>query len=435
MSEELKPTYQDDEIDLVELLQTIWDGKWLIAAFAAIAVAFGGAFAFLKPSVFVANTEIKPITSSDAQFYRANNALGFFEISPSNLRSLFIENLEERSLFEEAIREHNIVKRDNYSNDADYDIAVVELAAAIAILPPINEDGAEKGESRRYWTIEFEGTDKPKWLAALADVTSNSTSKVRETLMERFSNAVDLAKQTRGFKLEDLSTQIENAKADFEKEMQEFELVQGFEMEDVQQAIRNARLDYDRKTKDRLAFLREQAAIARELGVAKNTLEAQTFSASNGVVANVKSDTPFYLRGYEAIEKEIALIVAREDKDAFIAGLLELEQKQRTLEQDRTLERADRKEAFLASLLELEKQQRAIKQDKTIERAKELFTKTPVIEAQKFAAAQYDVYATDFESKSKRSLIVALALVLGGMVGVMFVLIRSAVRNRKAKLA
>jgi LPS O-antigen subunit length determinant protein (WzzB/FepE family) len=325
------------------------------------------------------------------------------------------------------------LKRDDYETDVDFDIAVVELAAEIAIQPPINEDGTEKGESRRHWTIEFEGTDKEKWLAALVDVTTNSTAKVRETLIERFNTAVEVAQQARAFKLEDLSTQMENAKSDFEKEMQEFELVQGFEMEDVQQAIRNARLDYDRKTKDRLAFLREQAAIARELGVAKNTLEAQTFSASNGVVANVKSDTPFYLRGYEAIEKEIALIVAREDKDAFITGLLELEQKQRTLEQDLTLERADRKETFLASLLELEKQQRAIQQDKTIERAQELFTKTPVSDAQQFVAAQYDVYATNIESKSKRSLIVALALVLGGMVGVMFVLIRSAVRNRKAK--
>ena len=433
MSEELKPTYQDDEIDLVELLQTIWDGKWLVAAFAAVAVVLGGAFAFLKPAVFEATTEIKPITSTEAQLYRTSNALGFFEISPTTLRGLFIEYLDERTLFEEAIRKHDLLKHDDYETDVDFDIAVVELAAEIAIQPPINEDGTEKGESRRHWTIEFEGMDKEKWLAALVDVTTNSTAKVRETLIERFNTAVEVAQQARAFKLEDLSTQMENAKSDFEKEMQEFELVQGFEMEDVQQAIRNARLDYDRKTKDRLAFLREQAAIARELGVAKNTLEAQTFSASNGVVANVKSDTPFYLRGYEAIEKEIALIVAREDKDAFITGLLELEQKQRTLEQDLTLERADRKEAFLASLLELEKQQRAIQQDKTIERAKELFAKTPVIEAQKFVAAQYDVYATDFESKSKRSLIVALALVLGGMVGVMFVLIRSAVRNRKAK--
>jgi LPS O-antigen subunit length determinant protein (WzzB/FepE family) len=36
--------------------------------------------------------------------------------------------------------------------------------------------------------------------------------------------------------------------------------------------------------------------------------------------------------------------------------------------------------------------------------------------------------------KPKKSLILALSVVLGGMIGVMFVLIRSAVRNRKAKV-
>lgn len=489
MVEEVRPAYADDEIDLVELMQTIWDGKWLVAAFAAVAVALGGAFAFLKPAVFEATTEIKPITSSEAQLYRANNALGFFEVSPGTLRSLFIEYLDERTLFEAAIRKHALLNRADFASDEDYDIAVVELAAAIAIQPPINEDGAEKGESRRHWTIVFEGTDKEKWLAALADVTANSTAKVRETLVERFNTAVEVAQQSRAFKLEDLATQMENAKADFEKEMQEFELVQGFEMEDVRtqilnaqadfdlemekfemersfeledvsQKIQNALVDYDRKTRDRLAFLKEQAAIARKLGVAKNTLEAQTFAASTGVVANVKSDTPFYLRGYEAIEKEIELISSREDKVSFVGGLLELEQKQRELEQDRTiqraerkkafldsmielekrkrlleqdktLERADRKEAYLTSVLEIEGQQRAIQQDKTIDRAKALFASTPVNDAQQFVAAQYDVFATNIESKSKRSLIVALALVLGGMVGVMFVLIRSAMRKRK----
>ncbi|NRP95503.1 Ferric enterobactin transport protein FepE [Marinobacterium sp. xm-g-59] len=376
MSEELKPTYQDDEIDLVELLQTIWDGKWLIAAFAAIAVAFGGAFAFLKPSVFVANTEIKPITSVNAQLYSPSNALGFFNVTRDSLLNSFIEYLDERSLFETAIRKHELLERSNYESDQDYENAVIELAAAIELLPPVNEDGAAKGDSRRYWTISYEGNDSKKWLAILRDVTDAATNSVQQNLIERFDTALTVAEQSKRFKLEDLDIAISNATA-----------------------------DYTRKTSDRLAFLREQAAIARKLGVAKNTLEAQTFVANTGVVANVKSDTPFYLRGYEAIEKEIELIESREEVSAFVDGLLKLEQEKRSLEQDRTLERA-----------------------------KALLESTPIKSAEPFIAAEFDVYATDIESKSKRSLIVALALVLGGMVGVMFVLIRSAVRNRKARV-
>ena len=39
---------QDDEIDLFELFQTLWDGKWLISASVAIAVLLGSSLIFVK---------------------------------------------------------------------------------------------------------------------------------------------------------------------------------------------------------------------------------------------------------------------------------------------------------------------------------------------------------------------------------------------------
>ena len=175
-----------------------------------------------------------------------------------------------------------------------------------------------------------------------------------------------------------------------------------FELEDLDFQINNALADYDRKISDRLAYLIEQAAIARKLGVAKNTIEAQMFSAQNGMVANVKTDTPFYLRGYEAIEKEIELIASRTKKEAFVVGLLELEQKQRKLKQDMTLERAEA-----------------------------LFALTPIMSGDDFSAVTLTVEATNFEPQSSRLLMLALAVIIGGMAGVVYVLISTAVRQRK----
>ena len=63
------------------------------------------------------------------------------------------------------------------------------------------------------------------------------------------------------------------------------------------------------------------------LGV-ENTIEAQTFPIPTGIVANVLTDTPFYLYGYEAVEKEIELIEGRENTRAFTEGLRDLEQAQ-----------------------------------------------------------------------------------------------------------
>lgn len=429
--EDTKPHY-DDEIDLGELAQTVWDGKWKIFAVVTFSVLSVFGYQTIQPQpTFEATTEIKPITSVEAERYRQSNALGFFEVSPDTLLNLYIEQLEERTLFEEAIHRYEIVDAEKFEDEQAYEEAVIAVTSSIELLPPINIDGAVKGTVRRFWTIGFEYNDSDKWKQVLSSVDSLTNQSVQRMLQQRFQTSLSVAKQKQMFELEDIQTQMVNAKRDFDKEMAEFELKQGFQLEDVQTQIDNALADYERKTSDKLAFLREQAAIARKLGVAKNTIEAQMFSAQNGVVANVKTDTPFYLRGYEAIEKEIELIELRKDIKSFIDGLFELEQKKRSLEQDRTLQRVEKNKAHLDSLIELEKKERQIEQNKTLERAESLFNSTPIVSTEGFSAVSVTVAATAFETKSKKMLMLALAVVIGGMIGVVYVLISSAVRNRK----
>ena len=48
-----------------------------------------------------------------------------------------------------------------------------------------------------------------------------------------------------------------------------------------------------------------------------------------------------------------------------------------------------------------------------------------------FQAVPFDINATEFEYKSKRALMLALAVVVGGMIGVVYVLIASAMRGRR----
>ena len=363
----------DDEIDLLELFVTVWQGKWQILSFVLVAVlGVLGANVIQPPPSFVATTEIKPISSVDAELYRASNAVGFFEITPSLLQRLYIEQVEERTLLESAVRKFGLLDKAKFQTEELYNEAVIELAASVLVLPPVNVDGTEKGEVRRYWTIDAEYNNEEKWKAVLTELNAEANEQVRISLLRRFETSIQVAKQEQHFQLDDLNTQIRNALA-----------------------------DYERKTADRLAFLHEQAAIARSLGVARNTIEAQTFAAQNGVFANVKMDTPFYLRGYEAIEKEIELIDSREDKQSFITGLLELEQKKRTLEQDKTLQRA---ETLLAT--------------------------TPLQAKDGFKAVSVTVEATNIEYKSKPMLMFALAAVLGGMIGVLYVLIVTALRKR-----
>lgn len=489
--EEERPHY-DDEIDLVELFQTVWDGKWaIVVAIVVPVLAVFGYQLFQPPPTFVASTEVRPITSIEAERYRASNSVGFFEVSPSQLLNLYIEQLEERSLFEDAILDFGLVEATDYDDEQALNEAVVALASSIEVRPPTNANESERGDGRRFWTVEFEYNDAEKWKSVLSSVDSFANQYVERILQQRFQTSSSIAEQKREFQLEDLATQIENAKRDFDTEMEEFELKQGFRLEDIDTQIENAKrdfdkeieefeqtqrfaiedvetrienalTDYERTTSDRLAFLYEQTAIARKLGVATNTIEAQMFGAQSGIVANIKTDTPFYLRGYEAIEKEIELIESRDDKRAFTGGLFKLEQKKRELEQDKTIQRAELKKVYLDSLLDLEKKRRKLEQDKTIERAElnqkfsdslialqdkkrelrqdrtlqraeTLFASTPIMSNTEFSAVAVTVEATDFEVQSKKMLMLALAILIGGMIGVLYVLISSAVRKGKQR--
>ena len=115
----------------------------------------------------------------------------------------------------------------------------------------------------------------------------------------------------------------------------------------------------------------------------------------------VKTDAPFYLRGYLAIEEEIKQVTTRKEKNAFSKGLIKLEDQKRTLEQD-----------------------------ETIDRAIDLFDKTPLNQGD-FKATIVKVATTDFKTNNKQNLYYALAIVLGGIIGVIYVLLANAFRNCK----
>ena len=423
---------EHDEIDLFNLFLNLWEGRWTIITAILFSVVGVWIYCIVKsPSTFVATTEIRPISTSDLDAYTLSNELGFFPIDANLLQDLFIEELENGVVLQEAIRKYELLDEKQFETTEEFDEAIEIFASSIVIQPPeITEVGSVK-PNRRNWTFSIEYHDKEKWKMAIADSVASATEIIRLLLKARFDDKVSTALLKQEFALEDLSKTIENIKINYDKQMQEFELKHGFALADIQTKIDNALQDYVRKAESRSAYLREQAAIARKLKVAKNTIEAQTYNGQNNIVTNVKSDTPFYLRGYEAIEEEIKLIETRSNEKLFVTGLLELEAEQRSLKQDQTLQRADQNKLFLASLLDLENQQRAIRQNETIDRAKKQFALTPLATGENFKAVSISIPSTKFEGGANINLLFALAIVLGGFMGSAYVLISKAARERQ----
>ena len=409
----------NDEIDLIKWIQIIWDGKWKIASIVAISLLSVFGFNIVKPNkTFTATTEIKPITSFEFDKYRLFNSTGIFEITQDVLLDLYIEKIDEGSLLESSIYKFNLINKNNFDSEDEYKDAVEKFASKIEVIRP----GQEQNEILSHHVLRADYNDKYKWKQLLSFVNSEANRKVKASIINRFRTIISLEEQKKDFAIKDINIEIENSKKDFDKKMAQVELQQQFELEDITTQIENVKKDYDRLTKNRLAFLAEQAAIAKKLNIKKNTIVSQNFDTKNTVVTNVKTDTPFYLRGYEAIDEEIKLIKSRKDKISFMKNLFKLEQQKRTLEQDRTLQRAEKNKVYVQSLIALQVKKRAVEQDETLGRAIGLFNKTPLNQTN-FKAALIKVSTTDYDSNDKKNLYYAMAIIIGSIVGVMYVLI------------
>ena len=136
----------DDEIDILSLFQTIWEGKWKIVSIMAVSLLSVFGFNTVLPNTtFNAQTEIKPITSFEFDKYRLFNATGVFEVKKNDLLNLYIEQIEEGTLLETGIDKLELINKDDFENDNDYREAIQKFASDIEILRPINVDGQAKG--------------------------------------------------------------------------------------------------------------------------------------------------------------------------------------------------------------------------------------------------------------------------------------------------
>lgn len=371
----------DDEIDLVELFETVWEGRWLFVAITAVCVFLGGTFAFFAPKTYTGQFEIRPITSWASQQYTGLNSLDFFNIDRSRLLSLFIEDLSEKNTIAAAIRKRSENPRNQDETALEYADRVLLEAAAFRLVPPNSETPEEQTarnrDIRRFWTMEVESSESPEIIrSVLRQSLSDSQTNVRSIVKQSFERFVSVRRDMASFQLEDINTDRSNL----------------FE-------------DYDKTLKKRLSYLEEQAEIARTLGIAKNTLDAQLFQAGSAFVANVNNETPFYLRGYEAIEKEIQLLKDRDNKEAFIADLIKVEQQARELEQNQL-----------------------------IDRAVVAFNNTPIVSGD-FRAATYTIAAMELKSSLKPTMVVTLSVIGGGLLATIVVLIRGSIRKRRVNRA
>ena len=170
------PKVDDNEINLVELMYTLWEGKWKIAVAVIISLIAVISYQSTKTKNFTAITEIKPIDSIELnKFIEFNNLVsvtvkssnintntGNFDnseriniagminkITSLRLYNLYLDVLNEKSLFEDAIRKFNLLEVSQYNNEKEYSEAIIRLASSVKILSPSVNNNAKKSKFRK----------------------------------------------------------------------------------------------------------------------------------------------------------------------------------------------------------------------------------------------------------------------------------------------
>jgi chain length determinant protein (polysaccharide antigen chain regulator) len=133
-----------------------------------------------------------------------------------------------------------------------------------------------------------------------------------------------------------------------------------------------------------VATLKEQVKLARFLSIEKGVLSSLTGFRALKV----------YEQGYLALEKEIELIQSRKVED------------------------------FIPDLARIEFLQAELLKNKEVKSVEMMLAKTP-IGSDRFAAAVYNLDTLVYKNNTKTSLILALSIVLGGMLGIFVLLIRN----------
>ena len=385
----MKKIIKSDEIDLIEVIINIWNNKLKITTITAIFIIISAGLYFVSKPSLNAKTEILPITILENNLYSPYNSLiapqtesddkkiisqqKLININKGYLLNLFLEELQTKAIIQEAVKKYQLIDQSKFNDENEYLEAIEKYALSLDLLRPVNVDGSDRGETRLNWIIEFEINDKNKYEKALSFVESEINKNIKRYLKENFNITLNNLKLLKQFKLEDFNQLIEFAKN-----------------------------DYDAETDNRLAFLREQALIARKLNIANNTLDVENFSTPSGVISNVQTATPYYMRGYSMIEKEIELIETRTNKDA-----------------------------FTKNLLDLEKQKRDLLQDKSLERIEVLFNSTPIVNGNNFKAASIIYKDTEYKASFSYIKAVLFAGIFGIIFGTFYVLTSNAIQQRK----
>ena len=272
----MKKKYSNNynEIDIVKIIQSIFNEKKKVFLITTIAIFLGIFIYYITPNLFTISMDIKP--NKNSEFVKLES---LFEI-------LEPEELEEIKGIEKIKIKINKIILDRFLTELmDYE----ELATILSNNKNVKAEITELTEN-----------DKKQ---RLFDYTKNLTLEEPVELLEYHSlsliwNDNQEAKNILDQTLRLVSNNLRNAILN--------------ELKSRLEIKKNLVINEDLLKVD---YLLEQSLIAKELNIYDNQIDNSILPQSNISFNRNTNEIAYYLRGYKAIDKEISLIKKREYKN------------------------------------------------------------------------------------------------------------------------
>ena len=384
----------EDELDLFALFQIIWDGKWVIVLCTAVALAGAGIFFFVSKTVYEAKLLIQaPSFETMSEFEHINrfSAIGrpivfdgqiigyedaiTTDIFAKKMFEVFVDEFNDYDEIREAIKQYS----SNYAKFEGSGIERTEFLYGIArnyFLTQVPNQANERDLSNSY-ELRFKSSNPVEAKQIVEHALSNVSGNTNLSLLKSLNNISYAAKQKSFNKISRLENKISSRK-------------------------KILLINHNQK----IHFLAEQATIARELGLKENLQNIGTLAMSDKASVAVFAETPYYLRGFKIIDKELEQLQLKTDENIYFA---------------------DRAYADLIEKLENEKTNMLyLGFDVAIE-------KLPLSKSDKLF--RYDLMLVEFTVMTKRTLTLILSLIFGSFTGIVIVLFRHGYRQFKARSA
>ena len=370
----------DTEIDLIELVDVLWQGKYLIGGLTAFVSLIGFVFLSFMPSTHQISLSIRSLSPQEMSAYAPlNNVPG---ISPP----IYVD--------EQLIGQTGVVLAHDLMQAVRSEInSKTSLRQAIAELDPKFSDFegslVERAQALTSAASRFDLTSEPfEKNGIVTDILETKTQNT-ELTKQIIKRTIDLMRinirRQNLIAITNLSKSIETALA--------------YEIEELQAEIANDKQLYFDEMQHRLRHLEEQAAIARALNLASPSQNMTiNATASTGELQNTRNPSDSsYLRGFKALEEEAKLLAQRKPDDW---------------------------QLFTPDYAEKTARLRQLQNDQRLKRVETGLALSPLSGEEAFTPAIFDMESILVEQTTNKPLMLILVALLSGLLASIFVLFR-----------